>query len=145
MSKLRILHLEDNANDAFLIQLALERNDIDFERVLASRPEEFISAIKRQGFDVILLDDGMPGFNGRSALALARELQPKVPVIFVSGAAEEKQKAANFKAGAMDHILKNHLPRLVAVLRRIQEEKTREEALSTGGARPSPDTGAQHK
>ncbi len=123
MNKLRILHLEDNANDAFLIALALQRGGLDFDRVLASHPEDFIAAIHDRSFDLILLDDGMPGFNGQDALVMARELQPTVPVIFVSGAGDEKRIANNLKNGARDHILKDKLSQLPGAIMRVQAEK----------------------
>src|SRR5262245_7968565 len=68
----------------------------------------------------------MPGFDGLSALALARELAADVPFIFVSGTIGEENAIRALKEGATDYVLKGNLLRLPsAVDRALRETETR--------------------
>src|SRR5260370_37319737 len=84
-ASLRILHLEDDANDAELIQAELEASGyaVAIEHVLSQ--ESFRNSLRAGGFDLILSDYALPGVDGISALHLAREISPHVPFILVSG------------------------------------------------------------
>ncbi len=120
MDKLRILHLEDDSNDAFFVRRALEKAGFDVEIVAASSRDEFLEAIDDDGLDAILVDQGLPGFSGSSALEIARERRPKLPFIIVSGSDDPHRIASSLKAGAADYVLKNQLWRLPGAIRRFQ-------------------------
>lgn len=120
MSKLCVLHLEDSSVDALLVRRAMEREGFQLEWRLAADAEEYKSGIKRGGLDLILVDNGLPGFSGKAALEMARKECPKVPLIFVSGAANEAQVKACLAAGANDFVLKDHLWQLSAAVRRLR-------------------------
>ncbi|MCD6051603.1 MAG: histidine kinase [Verrucomicrobia bacterium] len=119
MSKLHVLHLEDSSVDALLVKRAMERNGFQVDWKQVTDGEEFSAAIKQGGLDLILVDNGLPGFSGQAALQLARKECPQVPLIFVSGAANEAQVKACLDAGATDFVLKDHLWQLTAALRRL--------------------------
>lgn len=86
--RLRILHLEDSADDAELIRAALSRQGLASDiRVAASR-DQFLDALNSTRFDLILSDSNVPGFSGRAALHVTRQQDPAVPFIFVSGHAD---------------------------------------------------------
>jgi two-component system cell cycle sensor histidine kinase/response regulator CckA len=115
---LRILHLEDNARDAELIQSALEAESLHCEVVHVKNREEFEKAIEQDRFDVILSDYGLPLYNGFTALNHVREKQPHVPFILLSGTLGEEQAVDSLKNGATDYVLKQRLTRLVPAIRR---------------------------
>src|SRR6266478_5326323 len=73
MTSLKILHLEDNAADAEIVWRALRKNGIECDVVLADAETEYLNALERGSFDVILADNGLPGFNGLAALKIARQ------------------------------------------------------------------------
>ena len=100
MKTLRILHLEDNALDAFFVRRALEQNGLNADIVLIGRPEAFLEEIDRGSIDLILCDNGLPGLSGDTALEVARQRQPKVPFIFLTGTADEGQVTSRLKQGA---------------------------------------------
>src|SRR5437867_8635235 len=74
--RLRILHLEDDSNDAELIQAALESEGLAVAIHRVDTREEFTAALTGPPFDLILSDYALPGFDGLSALRLARETVP---------------------------------------------------------------------
>ncbi len=82
---LRVLHLEDAIRDTELVQANLEEEGIRSELTRVEAEQDFISALKRGRFDLILADYTLPSFDGLSALKLAQEHVPDVPFLFVSG------------------------------------------------------------
>jgi signal transduction histidine kinase/FixJ family two-component response regulator len=120
MSKLHILHLEDSANDAFFVRKALENSGVEAEVTHVTSSTDFLAALEHGGPDAILLDNGVPGFEGREALALAREHCPRAPVIIVSGSANPRQMEESFRSGASDFVLKNSLWQLAPILQRAR-------------------------
>lgn len=132
---LRILHLEDSGPDAELIQATLEEDGIPSEPVRVDRRDEYLAALERGGFDVILADYSLPGFDGMSALTLAKERCPELPFIFVSATLGEELAIDTLKRGATDYVLKQRLSRLgPAVRRAIQDIQQRREKRRTEAA-----------
>jgi PAS domain S-box-containing protein len=128
MSPLRILLLEDNANDAELIQALLEIDDRVNEVIHVQTRAEFVTALETGGIELILADYKLPSFDGLSALKLALIACPDVPFIFVSGALGEELAIEALKIGATDYVLKTRLSRLVpAVERALREARERAE------------------
>jgi len=124
--KLRILHLEDSRNDAELVRENLADGGIDCEIARVETREDFVAAIERGGFDLILADYKLPLFDGLSALAIRQEHCPDVPFVFVSGQIGEDRAIESLKSGATDYVIKDRLSRLVpAVNRALAENKER--------------------
>ena len=119
---LDILYLEDNALDAELVQATLAAEDIQTELLRVETQADFVAALEHGGFDLILSDYNLPGFDGISALALAREKRPEVPFIFISGSLGEERAIETLKSGATDYVLKHRLSRLVPSVRRALDE-----------------------
>src|SRR5437660_11982834 len=119
---LRILHLEDNATDAELIQGILETEGIVCDVTRVETQTDFFASIEHGGFDLILTDFTLPSFDGLSALKIAREKCPGVPFIFVSGTIGEEAAIDSLKEGAVDYVLKDRWSRLPAAVRRAVRE-----------------------
>ena len=129
---MRILNLEDSANDAELNKATLTARWPECEVVRAVNREEFIAALEQGGFDIILSDFTLPGFDGRQALDLARAKRPEIPFLFVSGTIGEDSAVEALKNGATDFILKHRLVRLIPsierALREVQDRAERQRA-----------------
>jgi PAS domain S-box-containing protein len=121
-TSLRILNLEDNANDAELNGAMLSARWPECELVRVETREAFIAALGEGGFDIILSDYTMPGFDGRRALALARARRPEIPFVFVSGTIGEDTAIEALKNGATDYVLKHRLMRLIPAVDRALRE-----------------------
>jgi len=125
-SPLHILHVEDDLNDAAIVQSTLEAGGITCAIYCVHRRDEFIAALEHGGIDLILSDYSMPAFDGMSALKIALEKCPAIPLIFVSGTLGEERAIDSLRNGATDYVLKERLARLVpAVQRAMQEAKER--------------------
>jgi signal transduction histidine kinase/FixJ family two-component response regulator len=121
--KLRILHLEDNADDADLVRLSLARSGLNCDITPVNSGDAFLAALQRPEFDVILSDSGVPGYDGRAALAAAHERCPGVPFIVVSGYPQRNMDptAAAQPAGA---VAKSQLEQLPPAIRHALQETT---------------------
>jgi len=125
-SPLHILHLEDDPNDAALIQSSLETKGIRCAITRVQNRDDFVATLERGGWDLILSDFTMPAFDGLSALKMAHARCPDVPFILVSGTLGEERAIDSLKNGATDYVLKQRLARLVpAVHRAVRELKGR--------------------
>ncbi len=119
---LRILHLEDDANDAELVRATLDELDVPLEVVDVTTRARFEEELAAGGLDIILSDYALPGFDGLAALALARKSRPDVPFILVSGTIGEEAAIESLVNGATDYVLKHRLSRLAPAVRRALDE-----------------------
>jgi PAS domain S-box-containing protein len=125
---LRILLLEDDPQDAMLIQELLETDHFVCEINCVQTRAEFLAGLRSGGIDLILADYQLPSFDGLSALELARSERHDLPFIFVSGMIGEETAVDALRFGATDYILKPRLARLVpAVQRALREARERAE------------------
>ncbi len=135
IAKLRILLLEDSPLDADLIIDHLDSDGLRCDVIRVQTSAEYThaleeSSVSHNGFDCILADYTLPGFNGISALELARERCPQIPFIFVSGQLGEELAIDTLKRGATDYVVKNRLARLVpAIKRALGEARARNERV----------------
>lgn len=133
---LRLLHLEDDPIDADLITTTLMEGNIPCESQLVDTRQAFVAALKEGRMDLILADYSIPGFDGMTALTLARQHCPDVPFLFVSATIGEELAIDAMHQGATDYVLKQRLGRLVPSVQRAlreledrTERKRAEEAL----------------
>ncbi len=119
---LRILYVEDNPNDAELVEAELLASDIEFDILHVDNREAYLAAFGQQAFDLILSDFSMPCFDGAMALKIAKEKYPEIPFIYISGTIGEDAAIESFRNGATDYVLKNRLSKLVPVIKRVLKE-----------------------
>lgn len=125
---LRILMLEDTIEDAELIEIQLDEAAIPFVSLRVQTRDAFVRALEEFHPDIILSDYRLPAFDGRSAVLLARERLPEVPIVMVTGAVGDELAVDLLKAGANDYVLKDRLARLPsAVLRAVGEQRQKQQ------------------
>ena len=122
MIPLRILLVEDDARDAELTAIALEKAGYrpDVERVVTL--DAFSERLGGGPWDLIFADHRLPGFTGIDALAVVLANGITTPFILISGTLGEEQAVEALKAGATDYVLKARLSRLGPVVKRALAE-----------------------
>ncbi|MBL9216248.1 MAG: response regulator [Opitutaceae bacterium] len=115
---MKILYLEDNPRDADLAQSVILEVWADGEFEVVADRNAYLRALQAGGCDLILSDFNLPNFTGIEALRHAREVQPDVPFIFLSGSIGEETAIQALQAGASDYVLKDRPKRLVPAIRR---------------------------
>ncbi|HWA88045.1 MAG TPA: response regulator [Opitutus sp.] len=137
---MKILHLEDNPGDALLVRELLQGEWPDCVITLVSDGPGYRAELARGGYDLILSDFSLVGFDGGEALRLAHAASPQTPFIFLSGNIGEERAIEAVRAGAVDYVLKDRIKRLITAIRRaLQEsgERTRISAVEADRARLS--------
>lgn len=122
MPSIRVLLLEDRAEDADLIMAALAEGRGDSSALCVETRAAFSHALDEFRPDIVLCDFSLPDFDGRQALDMVRERCPATPVIIVSGAIGDERAAELIKAGACDYVLKDRLARLPFAVKRALAE-----------------------
>jgi PAS domain S-box-containing protein len=114
---MQLLHLEDSPTDAELIAILIRREWPACGIRHVATAQEYRAALDHGGFDLILSDYSLPGFDGLSALAMARARFPETPFLFLSGTIGEERAVEALKKGATDYIIKDRPTRLIPAIR----------------------------
>lgn len=132
---LNILLLEDSPLDAELIEAYLVDGGLDFSLLCVETRGNFVAALEKNCYDIILADYMLPGFNGLEALEIARASYPGLPFIFVSATLGEEVAIETLKNGATDYVVKRRLTRLVpSIVRALREVQERLDRKQTEAA-----------
>lgn len=117
---IRILVVDDHA----IVREGLKQIlcDVDDLSVLgeAANGQEALDEIRRQRFDVILMDISMPGRSGLEILKDIKAEQPKLPVLILSMHPEEQYAVRALRAGAAGYLNKSSAPdELIGAIRKV--------------------------
>jgi len=88
---MKLLLVEDNSTDAEFLAASLRRSgasDIDLTHVATLK--EGTRAIRKGGFDVVLLDMGLPDGSGMECVEAVQEADPDMPIVVLSGQDDEE-------------------------------------------------------
>jgi len=120
---IKIAIVEDDLFLGKMLKLTLSENSFDSD--LFADAEGFLSAYTKMEYDMILLDQRLPGITGEELLVLLREKEILTPIIMLTGVDDIDFKIKTLTNGADDYIEKpiNYdelLARVNAVVRRSQ-------------------------
>jgi DNA-binding response OmpR family regulator len=101
---MRILVIDDEPRIlAFLARgLAVDGYTVD----TADNGSDALRAVRRDGYDLVLLDLLLPGIDGLSVLQAINRLRPELPVVIVSARSDLPTKLRGFGLGAADYVSK---------------------------------------
>lgn len=128
--KPKVLLCEDDPNLGMVLKNYLELNDYD---VTLERDGRLgLAAFQREKFDICLLDVMMPNMDGFTLAEEIRDINPDVPLFFLSAKTMKDDIIQGYKLGADDYITKPFdsevlLHKIKAILKR-NEELHKEEA-----------------
>ncbi len=108
----RILVVEDLPSDVELAVREIEKTGITFTFRCVETREDFINGLNEFKPDIVLSDYALPQFDGMQALFIAKDFDPAMPFIIITGSMNEETAVACMKAGADDYIIKEHLSQL---------------------------------
>jgi diguanylate cyclase (GGDEF)-like protein/PAS domain S-box-containing protein len=120
---LRVMFVEDSEIDVELSLRVMNRNSIIVEYVRVDGKQDMAQGLLDFAPQLIVSDFSMPRFSGEEALALATEVAPNVPFIFVSGTVGEERAIDLLRRGATDYVVKDRLERLGPAIRRATKER----------------------
>ncbi len=104
---IKILLIEDNPGDAYLIEDHLEEfANFSYELKNVGTLNEALSILKEQPFDVILSDLSLPDSDGINTFFRIHNENPLIPIIILSGSNDEEIGAYAVENGARDFFVK---------------------------------------
>lgn len=134
----KILLTEDDSNLGALLRTYLAAKNYD--TTLAMTGKSALRIFQTEGFDLCILDIMMPEMDGLTLARSIRNLNPVVPIIFLTAKNQKEDVIEGFKTGADDYITKPFsmeelLYRIEAILRRTtsQEPVKEDEIYTIGG------------
>ncbi len=107
--RLRILLVEDDPDDAELVQSLLNEIRGGVELVHAGMLALGIRQLESQEFDLVLLDMSLPDSWGTETLRRVRKRFPKLPVVLMTGAAMGEIAEEAEREGALACLFKQDL------------------------------------
>ncbi|HWP67920.1 MAG TPA: HD domain-containing phosphohydrolase, partial [Rectinemataceae bacterium] len=131
----RILMVEDNPDDAFLILHTLRTSFPNAECTHAAGKAELIAALDANlRPDIVLSDWSLPQFNGLAALEMVRAREIDAPFIIVSGKIGEEAAINAIKQGVYDYVLKDNLARLPTAIQHALDYRENEKKAKIDNA-----------
>lgn len=127
-----VLLMEDNPGDARLIQeMLVEGGGTQYTLECVDRLSTGLARLVANDIGLVLLDLGLPDSQGFDTFAQAYAQAPRVPIIVLSGLADENLAVKTVQKGAQDYIVKGQLDSyaLVRTIRYAIERKHVEEEL----------------
>ncbi len=100
----RVLVVDDNPMDTLLCQRLLER--YNFQVTAANDPRLALAVLEQRAYDLLLVDVHMPYMDGFDLIERARELQPNMAVLLMTGFGTVETGMAALHRGADGMILK---------------------------------------
>jgi PAS domain S-box-containing protein len=134
---IRVLLVEDNPGDAFLLRRFLEeavskapglpRFDLVHVRLLS----EGLKSFETNDFHIALLDLSLPDSRGIETFEKVHSKVPSIPIIVLTGYDDERLAVEIVRKGAQDYLVKGHIDGhlLVRAIRYAIERQRIEEAL----------------
>ncbi|HEX2066376.1 MAG TPA: response regulator, partial [Candidatus Thermoplasmatota archaeon] len=104
---LKVLLIEDNADDAELVERALGGAEPEFHLDWVERLEEGKQRLGREAYGVVLLDLDLPDRDGLETFLDLHASAPDVPVVILSGLDDAAVAREGVKHGAQDFLLKD--------------------------------------
>ena len=122
LDNVRVLVVEDNIDSRDFLKMALEESKAKVTAV--GSVSEAIECLKRDHFDVLMSDIGMPGEDGYQLISQVRDLEQKngrtIPAIALTAYTRIEDKMQALEAGFQKHLGKpiepNELVKIVAEL-----------------------------
>ena len=124
---IKVLLVEDNPADADIVREFLdEAIAVQFELVHVDKFADALQQLAEERFDIILLDLSLPDEGGIAVITQAIAAAPLVPIVVLTGRADDELAIAALRAGAQDYFLKMQMnPDALARTMRYAIERNR--------------------
>lgn len=132
LSPIKVLLVEDSPSDAGLLEESLQQSEADrFSFAHAETLAEAIALLRREAFDLLLLDLTLPDSSGSDTFRRARAAAPHLPIVLLTGVEDERIGLEAVRHGIQDYLIKGQAygRQTSRAIRFAIERKRTEEAL----------------
>lgn len=141
---IRILYMEDDAGLARLVQKRLKRAGYTVD--VAEDGAKGVEQYQAGEYDVLIVDQNMPGYSGLKVLEVLGEQGELLPTIMLTGTGSEETAVEAMKLGASDYVVKDAatgfldllppvIERILKQHRLVEERQRAEDALRESESR----------
>jgi len=107
--RLSLLLVEDDRADALLVEALIADSDAEFDFIWSQTIAHAARALTAQRPDCILLDLNLPDASGMDAVHQLGKLDPRVPIIVLTGLNDEHFGVSAVSSGAQDYLVKGRV------------------------------------
>lgn len=128
--RIRVLIVDDEV--AYVNALAKRLRKRQFDVTVAYSGTEGVQAVRKEEFDVAVLDLKMEDMDGIDVLRMFKKMAPHMEVLMVTGHGSEEAAREGIQFGAYDYLIKPcELEELIKFIKQAwQDKKQHEETLS---------------
>ncbi|MBN2727650.1 MAG: bifunctional response regulator/alkaline phosphatase family protein [Bacteroidales bacterium] len=119
----RILWIDDEVSILKPHILFLEQKD--YHVSTASNGNDALELLKKEDFDIIFLDENMPGLTGLETLVGIKDLKPSIPVVMITKSEEESIMEDAIGSKISDYLIKPVNPNqiLLSLKKNLEDKK----------------------
>ena len=122
MRKFRILWTDDEVEALRSHIFFLEQKGYDIDT--CSNGNDTIDLVRQNTYDLIFLDEHMPGLSGIETLRLIRQVRTDIPVVMITKSEEEEIMEAAIGSEIADYLIKPVKPnQVLLVIKKILEQR----------------------
>ena len=127
----RILLVEDDIEQAGLIAKIMAKTGNGFEINWVPQLSQGLERLEQGGIDLVILDLGLPDSQGLETFIQVNKKVPNLPVVVLTGLADENLGLAAVRQGAQDYLVKGSVDYnvLAQTIRYTLERRRSQEAL----------------
>jgi DNA-binding response OmpR family regulator len=104
MAKTKILYVEDEPFLGRIVKESLESRDYEVNMVVDGK--DVMTAFRQSNPDICVLDIMLPNKDGYSIAQSVRQLNPTIPIIFVTAKTQTEDLIKGFEVGGNDYLRK---------------------------------------
>lgn len=131
MTKTRILWIDDEIDLLRAHIIFLENKEYDVKTI--NNGKDAIELVKNNQFDIIFLDENMPGLSGIETLNLIKQITPSTPVVMITKSEEENIMEEAIGSNISDYLIKPVKPQqiLLSIKKNIQQSDLISKKINT--------------
>ena len=106
----------------------------DYEVVTASNGQDALDLCRERTFDLVLLDENMPGLSGLETLSQLKDMHPTMPIVMVTKSEEENIMDQAIGSKIADYLIKPVNPSqiLLTLKKHLHKHEIEKEVANTG-------------
>ena len=122
MRKIKILWTDDEIHVLKSHIIFLEEKGYDIDT--CTNGNDTIDLVRQNSYDIIFLDENMPGLSGIETLRLIKEVRTDIPVVMITNSEEEDLMEAAIGSEIADYLIKPVKPtQILLVLKKIIDQR----------------------
>jgi diguanylate cyclase (GGDEF)-like protein len=103
---MKILLVEDDADDADFLRVSLSQRDLSVSVTRTGLIKDAVTALDTDRFDVVLLDLNLPDGRGAECVEKIQQADALVPIVVLSGHGDEDYAVEILNRGVQDYLVK---------------------------------------